>query len=117
MTPANAVDDTHGPAAQAVVELDVLHRPDDQAALLVQTFFGVSSHSVPPERLQWVSQALADTDAAALHAMTYSYAPFFCPECAASYCGAQWNWREFDDDPFSGIEGDCPHGHFHILSY
>lgn len=102
---------------QALAELDVLLRPGDQAGLAVQTFFGVSSQPVAPERVEWVGQAIADGDAAALYVMAYSYAPFHCPECVASYCGAHWDWREFDDDPYSGIEGNCPRGHFHILAY
>lgn len=116
-TPADAVSDTSNPDQQALAELDVLERPADQAALVVETFFGISSQPVYSERLEWVVHALADHDAAALYRMGHAYAPFHCPDCPACYCGEHWSWREFDDDPFSGIEGSCPYGHFHVLSY
>ncbi len=116
VTPADAVAEA-SPALQALTELDVLERPDDQAALVVHTFFGVASQAVSAERIGPVSHAIAEADAAALYRIAYSYAPFHCPDCAASYCGAHWNWRRFEDDPYSGVEGDCPSGHFHVLAY
>lgn len=117
VTPGDAVDGAASRAVQAVAELDVLQRPNEQAAVLVETFFGVISLPVSAERVELVGQAIADGDASALYSVGYSYAPFHCPECAASYCGAHWSWREFDDDPYSGIEGECPRGHFHLLAY
>ena len=117
VTPADAVDDEARPVLQALTELDVMQRPQDQAALLVETFFGATAQPVSDERFEWMSYAIADGDAAALYRMGYGYAPFHCPECADCYCGEHWNWREFDDDPFSGVEGRCPRGHFHVLSY
>jgi len=114
-TPADAVSE--GPALQALLELDLMERPENQAALVVDTFFGVSTASVASESVEWMVHAIADSDAAALYRMGYAYAPFHCPDCPASYCGEHWKWREFDDDPFSGIEGDCPRGHFHLLAY
>ncbi|QNI07193.1 hypothetical protein GAN17_13515 [Mycobacterium kubicae] len=116
-TPADAVSGSLRPALQAVAELDVLERPDDQAALVVETFFGLTSHPISADRIDVVTQAISDTDASLLYRLSYSYAPYHCPDCAATYCGSHWAWREFDDDPFGGIEGDCPHGHFHVLSY
>lgn len=95
----------------------MLERPDRQAALVVETFFGVTSLAVSPERIGPVSRAIAGADASALYHLAYSYAPFHCPDCVASYCGAHWNWRTFEDEPYSGVEGDCPSGHFHVLSY
>ncbi|MDT5222317.1 MAG: hypothetical protein QOF15_4422 [Mycobacterium sp.] len=121
MTPADAVAETSRPALQALAEFDVLQRPEQQAALLVETFFGATSQPVPGERIEWVVHAIADADVAALYRMTYAYAPFHCPDCPACYCGLHWKWREFDDDPFSGpfqgIEAYCPQGHFRVLTY
>lgn len=117
VTPADAVGESCGPALQAVAELDVLQRPDEQAAVLVQSFFGVTSSPVSAERIEAVSEAIAARDAGALYRIGYSYAPFHCPDCAASYCGEHWNWRTFDDEPYSGVEGDCPRRHFHVLAY
>ncbi|WP_139829823.1 hypothetical protein [Mycobacterium gastri] len=114
---AEPLVDNCRPALEALAELDALVRPQEQARVVVQTFFGVASQPVSADRVDVVAQAIADTDASALYRIGYSYAPFHCPDCAASYCGDHWDWREFDDDPFSGIEGDCPRGHFHVLAY
>lgn len=116
-TPGDAVSGTSGSALQALLELDVLERPENQGALVVDTFFGVTTQPVSSERIEWVVHAIADTDDAALYRMGYAYAPFHCPDCPASYCGEHWSWREFDDEPLSGIEGNCPFGHFHVLAH
>jgi hypothetical protein len=117
MSSVQPVNDCSQPDVAALAELDAAVRPEGQAALVVQTFFGVASQSVSPDRLDSVAEAIADNDAPALYRIGYSYAPFHCPACPASYCGDHWNWRTFEDDPFSGIEGHCPHGHFHVLAY
>lgn len=109
--------DRSKPAGEALAEIDRVVRPKDQAALVVETFYGVASQPVLAERLEPVARAIADADATALYAIAYSYAPFHCPECGGSYCGGHWNWHSFDDGDFSGIEGTCPQGHFHVLSY
>lgn len=111
------VGDRSPPALAALAELDAVARPQDQAALVVETFFGVAKQPVSPDRLNSVAAAIADDDASALYRIGYSYAPFYCPEREASCCGNHWRWRTFDDDPFSGIEGDCAQGHFHVLGY
>ncbi len=103
--------------ADALADADALIRPADQAALVVDTFYGVASQPVSGERFGRVADAVAAADAAGLYALGYSYAPFHCPDCAASYCGEHWRWRQFDDGDFSGIEGRCPSGHFHVLCY
>jgi hypothetical protein len=105
------------PALRALAELDAVARPERQAALVVDTFFGVAGQPVPSDRIGSVAEAIADNYASALYRISYSYAPFHCPDCAASYCGDHWNWRTFEDDPFSGVEGECPRGHFHVLAY
>lgn len=117
MKGAETLADSSSPALQAVAELDGAVRPDDQAALVVQTFFGVTNRPVSLDRVDPVTEAIAGVDASALYRIGYSYAPFHCPDCAVSYCGNHWTWRTFEDDPYSGIEGDCPRGHFHVLSY
>ena len=101
----------------ALSDIDAALRPADQAALVVDTFYGVDSQPVPAQRVHQVTGAVAAADASALYAVAYSYAPFHCPDCPASYCGEHWAWRRFDDCDFSGIEGRCPDGHFHVLCY
>ncbi|KZS76133.1 hypothetical protein A4G26_22120 [Mycobacterium kansasii] len=115
--PAEPLGDNSRPALEALAELDALVRPQGQARVVVETFFGVASQPLSADRADAVAEAIAGADASALYRVGYAYAPFHCPDCAASYCGEHWNWREFDDDPFSGIEGDCPRGRFHVLPY
>ena len=62
-----------------------------------------------------VSAALAAADPAALHRVNEEYAPFWCPDCAGSYCGHHWTtWLVWDPE-FEGfldeIRGRCPRGH------
>ncbi|VAZ84081.1 hypothetical protein [Mycobacterium persicum] len=115
--PAEPLGDKSRPALEALAGLDALVRPHGQARVVVQTFFGVATQPLSADRADAVAEAIAGANASALYRVGYAYAPFHCPDCAASYCGEHWNWREFDDDPFSGIEGDCPRGHFHVLAY
>ncbi|SON63131.1 hypothetical protein MSIMFI_04661 [Mycobacterium simulans] len=117
MKSVQRVPDPSSPALTALAELDAAVRPAGQAALVVETFFGVTSRPVSVERVDPVAEAIAGADASALYRIGYSYAPFCCPDCAASYCGDHWNWRTFEDDPHSGVEGDCLQGHFHVLGY
>jgi hypothetical protein len=75
---------------------------------------GVMFMPVTPELGQRIAAALWDP--AALLAINPELAPFWCPECAASYCEDHWR-REmvFDDDPLpawlDSIRGECPYGH------
>jgi hypothetical protein len=61
--------------------------------------------------------ALEARDAAALFAVDLELAPFWCPTCAASYCGEHWvRWSVFEDDGWhDSIRGYCPHGHERML--
>ncbi|MEZ5101785.1 MAG: hypothetical protein R3C15_18705 [Thermoleophilia bacterium] len=61
--------------------------------------------------------AAALDDAAALFALDLELVPWWCPGCAASYCGAHWShWPVFDDEGFLDcIRGCCPHGHERML--
>ncbi|HEX5827110.1 MAG TPA: hypothetical protein VFY23_06295 [Candidatus Limnocylindrales bacterium] len=63
--------------------------------------------------------ALADGDAAALHAIDPELAPMWCPACEAVYCASEWTtWQVFaEDDPawFEELRGRCPDGHERML--
>jgi hypothetical protein len=55
-------------------------------------------------------------DAAALHALDPELAPFYCPECERSYCGAHWRREDVFEDGFhDSIRGACPSGHERML--
>jgi hypothetical protein len=58
----------------------------------------------------------AIADAAALHALDPELAPFYCPECERSYCGAHWRREDvFEDGLHDSIRGTCPEGHERML--
>jgi len=73
--------------------------------------------AVKPSRLPALRAALRDRDVRALFAIDLEIAPFWCPECEASYCGAHWvRWSVFDDDGWhDSIRGRCPQGHERML--
>ena len=66
-----------------------------------------------------VLRALGNADAAALFAADLELAPFWCPTCAASYCGDEWViWTVYgEDDPewVEELRGRCPAGHERML--
>jgi hypothetical protein len=63
--------------------------------------------------------AVRGGDAAAIYAVDPEVAAFWCPVCAASYCGDHWTrWNVFDEDDPSwhdSIRGACPRGHERLL--
>jgi hypothetical protein len=73
--------------------------------------------AVAPRDRRRLRAALCDRDVAALFALEEELAPFWCPACAASYCGAHWTrWSVFDDDGWhDSIRGRCPQGHERML--
>ena len=65
-------------------------------------------------------EAIESGDARAIHRLDLEWAPFYCPECGASYCEQCWRTvLEFDPE-FPGwleeIRGTCPEGHERMLS-
>ena len=62
-----------------------------------------------------VRAALVTGDPVALHAVNDEYAPFWCPDCATSYCGHHWTtWPIWDADMpdfLDEVRGRCPNGH------
>jgi hypothetical protein len=61
-----------------------------------------------------VRSALAD--AAALYALDFELAPFYCADCRHTYCGDHWQREDvFDGDFHEGIRGTCPEGHTRLL--
>src|SRR5688500_15462959 len=74
----------------------------------------VVDHALPA-----ILTALETGDPAALYAADVEFAPFWCPDCQASYCGRHWQvWPVFDpEDPtwFEEQRGICPLGHERML--
>ena len=60
--------------------------------------------------------ALDARDARALWKGSLEWAPFYCPECDACYCGGHWRqWMEFDEGFYDCTRGVCPRGHERML--
>jgi hypothetical protein len=75
----------------------------------------VSSTSVLTQR-ETPQVRAAIGNAAALFALDFELAPFYCPQCDRSYCGAHWNTTDvFEGDVHNSIRGTCPNGHERLL--
>jgi hypothetical protein len=83
------------------------------------SFTSVLSSAVPAEQFSELRSAIEQRDARRLHGLDLEYAPFFCPQCDAIYCGDHWKrWDVFDEDDPSwhdSIRGRCPKGHERML--
>lgn len=65
---------------------------------------------------QPVEDALTMRDAGVLHFLHPEFAPFWCPQCEAAYCGAHWISWEVEDEGFHDeTRGSCPRGHERVL--
>jgi hypothetical protein len=62
------------------------------------------------DRLQ---DALRTESIAALRAINEEYVHFWCPHCAATYCGEHWRPIEpvMDEGFYDATYGTCPRGH------
>jgi hypothetical protein len=62
-----------------------------------------------------VRAAIPAGDVGALMAIDREIVPFYCRECAASYCEAHWTTWEIHDPEwttwFEELRGRCPEGH------
>ena len=58
----------------------------------------------------------AQPDPAALHAINWEFAPFFCQGCKICYCRDDWHGVPVWDGPFYDYtDGQCPAGHQQII--
>lgn len=81
------------------------------------TFTGRLTQPAPEAVADRLAAAVQAVDAAAVHAIDPELAPFYCPQCDASYCGEHMqHWDVFDDEGFhDSIRGRCPEGHERML--
>jgi hypothetical protein len=55
-------------------------------------------------------------DPAALHAIDWELAPFWCRQCQACYCRDDWRRTVIFDGPFYDYtDGECPAGHRQMI--
>ena len=63
-----------------------------------------------------ITDALSRGDARALFELDREFAPFWCPDCGACYCGEHYtHWDVWDDGFFDCVRGQCPRGHQRML--
>jgi hypothetical protein len=90
-----------------------------RAELRRTAFTGTLTGPVAAAAYQGLRDALDGADAGRVFELDPEYAPFYCPRCRASYCGAHWDrWDVFDDDMpewHDSIRGRCPRGHERML--
>ena len=77
---------------------------------------GALNISHGPVPMAALTAALETADAAALFAIDPECAPFWCPDCAASYCRDHYETLDvWDGGFFDCVQGICPKGHVRIL--
>ncbi len=86
--PGQPLTASERPASQALAEVDRMARPPDQAALVVETFYGVESHAVFVERMKRLIKDIRAADAKALYGISYAYAPSTVRSVPASIVAA-----------------------------
>jgi hypothetical protein len=87
------------------------------ARIVRRSFTSLMTVVVEPSTYDRLCSAIGRGDAAALFQFDLELAPFYCPQCDASFCGAHWRrWDIFDDDGWhDSIRGACPAGHERML--
>lgn len=88
--------------------------------LIRGSFTGELTYRVGADEFVRVREIILAGDARGLHEFNVEAASFYCPECAACYCGEHWvHWDVFDDDEgflwHDSIRGRCPAGHERML--
>ena len=67
-------------------------------------------------QMERVAAAIGKSDVRALFAINEEFAPFWCPDCEAAYCGDHYShWDVYDEGFFDYVRGVCPSGHERIL--
>jgi hypothetical protein len=96
--------------------LQLFGEPED-TKLKLDGFMSSREMKIPIRSFEPLHSALTRGDARATHALNLEYAPFFCPQCNACYCGNHWQkWDVFDEDGWhDSIRGRCPKGHERML--
>jgi hypothetical protein len=84
--------------------------------LVLSVFTSMWEEASPRATYAAAAEALRGGDPRALWALNAEWAPFYCPECNACYCRAEWNEAmEFDEGFYDCTYGTCPRGHTRLL--
>lgn len=107
----------HGTEAGAVR----LHGSDGAGWMaIVESFVCGQRERIGTAGARALRDALGRGDVGRIHALDPEWAPFYCPRCEKSYCGACWRTSlVFDPEWPAWLEeqrGVCPAGHDRMLS-
>lgn len=104
----------HTPGLLGVPRVSGTYHPGD-AELLIDG--GPVSMSRIPVPMEEVAIALETGAAATLFAVNWEYAPFWCPECGASYCREHYVRHDEWDAPFVCVDvyAVCTKGHERLV--
>lgn len=97
-----------------------LTQTEEGHQIVRDSFTSKLTSRIAPSDLADVIEAIKHGSAKDLYRCDLEYAPFYCPSCDASYCGAHWGRRDvFDNDGgfvwHDSIRGRCPEGHERML--
>lgn len=100
------------PEADAPPGLDTLFSSVLPDSAMLSIDGGPASLSMGAASTAEMVLAVESGDPAALYAIWYEYAPFWCPRCGLSYCDEHYrSYPVFDEGFFDYIQGICPRGH------
>lgn len=87
--------------------------------LQVSGFSGVVKEAVSASEYLRLQEILCHSDPHLLWARRPLSAPFYCPQCRASYCSSHWSVVEVYDEDFPShydySRGSCPAGHSRLI--
>ena len=97
-----------------------LFKHDNGGEIIRDSFTSHLTFRVAAENFERIRGIILAGDIRALHEFDLEVASFYCPDCAACYCGDHWvRWNVFDDeegfDWHDSIRGLCPRGHQRML--
>ena len=90
----------------------------DRDGIVVDYFLGTAWRSADAATLDAVAEIVgsAAPDPLALRRIDWQLAPFYCADCALSYCRADWHTYVLVDEGFYDCTmGVCPAGHKHMV--
>lgn len=109
-------------AVPAGIEVDmgplVGRRTCDSDGIVVDYFGGTAWLAADSALFEQARNVLAGEvpDPAAIKRIKWDMAPFYCPDCEANYCYADWHPVVILDEGFyDKTEGTCPVGHKHVI--
>jgi len=90
--------------------------PSDELHLVCQSFMGTASSLLSADGSAQIWSAISNHDDQAIFAFNSELAPWWCPQCRASYCSRCISTlTRYDDGFYDCTDGTCPKGHTRTL--